>query len=185
MINGIYDADIGGVYLNGGYLVVNPATGKRWQNEAEANAWWEATDRNPANQPEPATEFTEETIDTEDTRKAITVTEINGTVRKPEDIAAQDVVRITAMEDTVLTLKGTLDIDDESFVVPFRQDGGPLVYFNAQVSEGEFTATLNFRDSGRYEVNTELLNAELATPRFTSKPLVVYVMRNTSAASAS
>ncbi|SHO57779.1 hypothetical protein [Vibrio quintilis] len=185
MNNGEFDPVTGGIYLNGGYLVGNTQTGELWKNEAEALAWWETAEENPANQPEPAAEVAEETTDAEDTRKAVTVTEINGTVRKPEDIAAQDVVRITAMEDTDLTLKGTLDIDDESFVVPFRQDGGPLVYFNAQVSEGEFTATLNFRDSGRYEVNTELLNAELATPRFTSKPLVVYVMRNTSAASAS
>ncbi|CAM3692009.1 hypothetical protein VA7868_03744 [Vibrio aerogenes CECT 7868] len=183
MTTGTWHPEVNGIDIGGGYLVASPETLQPWKNEAEALAWWETAEENPANQPEPVADTTEETAEAEDTRKAITVTEINGTVRKPEDIAVQDVVRITAVEDTDITLKGTLDIDDEAFIVPFRQDGGPLVYFNAQVKDGEFSATLNFRDSGRYEVNTDLLNAELATPRFTSKPLVVYVMRQTASVS--
>jgi len=69
----------------------------------------------------------------------------------------------TVKENTDCIATGKLAIPKQNFRVPFiRTDTGRKAYMIAAVDElGNFTITLNFKTSGEWLVNTELLNSEL------------------------
>lgn len=72
---------------------------------------------------------------------------------------------------------GQLAIPDQKFRVPFlRVDTGRVQIMPAEVKAGQFSITLNFKTSGKWVVNQELLNSELPTPVFSIEEHTFWVI---------
>lgn len=83
----------------------------------------------------------------------------------------------TVVEGTDVTVTGTLQIPDQNFRVPFnRVDTNRIQLMTASVKDGIFTLNLNFKTSGKWVVNSELLNSELDQPVFQIEPQTFYVV---------
>ncbi len=139
--------------------------------------WWQESELNPESQAAIAAEIK---ATASDDHIEVKITEISDVVRKPADISELELIKITAEEGKNIVLSGELPIEDEDFVVPFRRDDGRTLYFPISVKNGLFSATLNFPTSGRYQIDSQSLNSEFSTPRFTTKTLVVFVLRSAS-----
>lgn len=73
----------------------------------------------------------------------------------------------TVSENTDVIATGTLAIPDQKFRVPFiRQDTGRIQLMVAEVVDGQFTLTMNFKTGGIWVVNSELLNSNLPAETF-------------------
>lgn len=73
----------------------------------------------------------------------------------------------TVNENVDILATGNLPIPDQKFRVPFlRVDTGREQIMPAEVINGEFTITMNFKTGGKWVVNKDLLNSELPSPVF-------------------
>lgn len=103
------------------------------------------------------------TTEIQDNLIAITINNITNTSPDFDDSDTQ----FTVHENEISIATGELLIPDQNFRVPFlRTDTGRKVYMLASVTDGVFTLTLNFKTSGEWIVNTELINSELLEPVF-------------------
>ncbi|MCY7295098.1 hypothetical protein [Alteromonas sp. a30] len=114
----------------------------------------------------------------------IVITQVSNVLKAPSDLATMDEVKVTCLQGGVFRVSGTLDIDDESFIMPVRSFDGGIAYFPAEVSAGEFQVDLQFAESGKYQITAELLNQELSTPRFAMKPISIYVLNQVASPAA-
>jgi hypothetical protein len=93
----------------------------------------------------------------------IVISSVTGVLAGYDDGANQ----YTANELTDITVTGTLAIDDQLFRVPFRRvDTGRVQLMPADVINGEFTLTLNFKTGGVWVVDNEQVNSAYSQPVF-------------------
>lgn len=73
----------------------------------------------------------------------------------------------TVNEGENVIATGSLKIPNQKFRVPFKRiDTGRTQLMVAEVDSGQFTLTMNFKTSGIWLVNNELINSELPQPIF-------------------
>lgn len=114
----------------------------------------------------------------------IDVTHVDGALKTPSDFAQVEEIKITCAVGDVISVKGQLAIDDENFIMPVSSVSGAVSYHAADVLQEAFSVNLQFAESGKYQINANLLNQELSAPRFEMKPISVYVvntLQNTAA----
>ena len=93
----------------------------------------------------------------------VILTQVSGTLTGFADRDNQ----FTVNESTDIIASGTLAIADQKFRVPFKRlDTGRIQLMVAEVVDGQFTLSMNFKTGGIWVVNNELINAELTAPMF-------------------
>ncbi|HAS6319031.1 TPA: hypothetical protein I7235_01515 [Vibrio vulnificus] len=90
-----------------------------------------------------------------------------------------DLTKITAKVGSTFTINGTLTIPDQVFITPIEKvniatDEVTTEYISTQVVDGQFSILLTLA-SGKYRVTQELMNKELATPRFSMSDVEIYI----------
>lgn len=83
----------------------------------------------------------------------------------------------TAYENTNITIKGKLAVEDRQFSVPIRRDDGRLFLFLAEVINGEFTMLVNFPTVGKFTYSNNECNIDLPTNVFRVKTMKFDVLR--------
>ena len=158
------------IKLNGTFLLTHPETGERWVDSEQAQHWYSQYEANSV----------EQDLVTETELTNVELNSVAGAIRTPSTFIKGQNVKITAAENTDVTLSGFLAIVDETFLLPVLRDDGRRLYFPISVVDGEFSAIFNFPTSGKCTVSTELLNEEFAQPRFSADLLTFYVVRQTA-----
>lgn len=83
----------------------------------------------------------------------------------------------TVNVNTNVVVSGKINIPDTTFRVPFKRvDTGRVQLMVAEVINGCFTMTVNFATSGKWVVNSELVNSELHSPTFQLSDHIFYVV---------
>ena len=106
-------------------------------------------------------------------------------VQNAEKVSS-DFTKITAsakQSDNAVALavvSGTVDLPDSSFSVPMESvnvatGASTVIYKQIEIIGGQFSFVLDF-PSGKYIINSKLLNTELLKPMFTVKPTEIYLV---------
>ncbi|MET2901702.1 hypothetical protein ABXV22_25910 [Vibrio rotiferianus] len=104
---------------------------------------------------------------------------INFTAVEGATSHAQDFSRITGKVGATLTIKGTINIPDKTFITPIEKENiatgeRTTEYVNTAVVDGEFSISLDL-SGGKYRVTQELMNAELPQPMFELPTIEIYI----------
>ncbi len=156
-----------GVDLNGVLLLSHPETGKSWPSEADALRWWQASDYNHEN------EITETIVD----KTELMIESIQGALQSPNDVTAEEEIKIVVNENEKLIISGSLAIEDTTLYIPFRRDDGRTLDFVLSVVAGKYTMEVNFPSMGRYMLDTQLLDQEYSASNYQVKMVSVRVLR--------
>lgn len=83
----------------------------------------------------------------------------------------------TVKEGLDIIATGAVSIPDQNFRVPFKRvDTGRIQLMVANVVNGEFKMTMNFKTGGKWVVNSELVNSELPKEMFSIEDHIFYVV---------
>ncbi len=102
----------------------------------------------------------------------ITITSIVGSTQHRSDFSLT-----TCLENTNVTISGTLDIPDNIFTLPVRRNDGRLFLFAVKIVNGKFDAIINFPTSGEFTCTSEEIN-EYSQGLYSINNMKFYVIRN-------
>ena len=156
LINGVFE-DFNGELVDGDVYRI-PVGGKLVNGVLTGNGW------------------EQKTFITEAAAIPITITGITGALQVDSGFT-----RATALENTNVTIAGTLAIPDQSFNVPIRRNDGRLFIFGADVVSGAFTIVLNFPTCGAFVYSDSECNKDLPPNTFTIQTINFDIQRKIEA----